>query len=158
MRRTPITKQGLLNLQEELKDLKTHQRPGIIRSIAEAREHGDLKENAEYHAAKEKQGMVEARIKMLENLQVDAQVIDLGSLPQDGKITFGSKVTLENLDTNEVLNYQIVGEYEADIRNKKISINSPISRAIIGKMLDDEVSVQTPSGQQCYLIKSVKYA
>ena len=158
-KRKPITKKGMAALNEELLHLKTKDRPSIIAAIAEAREHGDLKENAEYHAAKDKQGLIEARILMLENIQSHAQVIDPSTFTHasNEKILFGAIVTLENVDNQSIQTYQIVGEYEADINAQKISISSPIARALIGKCIDEEVEVNTPSGKHCYAINAIKY-
>ena len=152
----PLTATGAERLKEELKRLKTVERPRIIEAVAEARAHGDLKENAEYHAAREEHGMNAARIKYLEGTISNAQIIDIHSLNVGDKVVFGATVTLEDGDENEVT-YQIVGDVEADIDQGQISISSPIARALIGKELDDEVEVQTPGGTKTYYITEVKY-
>ncbi len=152
----PLTAAGAERLQNELKRLKTVERPRIIEAVAEARAHGDLKENAEYHAAREEHGMNEARIKYLEGTLSNAQVIDILSLNVGNKVVFGATVTLED-DDEKTVTYQIVGDVEADIDQGQISISSPIARALIGKELDDEVEVQTPGGEVTYYIINVKY-
>ncbi len=152
----PLTATGAERLKKELKRLKTEERPRIIEAVAEARAHGDLKENAEYHAAREEHGMNEARIKYLEGTISNAQIIDIHSLNVGDKVVFGATVTLEDDDENEVT-YQIVGDVEAEIEKGQISISSPIARALIGKELDDEVEVQTPGGNKTYYIIKVKY-
>ena len=152
----PLTATGAERLKKELKRLKTEERPRIIEAVAEARAHGDLKENAEYHAAREEHGMNEARIKYLEGTISNAQIIDIHSLNVGDKVVFGATVTLEDDDENEVT-YQIVGDVEAEIEKGQISISSPIARALIGKELDDEVEVQTPGGTKTYYITEVKY-
>jgi len=152
-----MTVEGHAKLEKELQALKTVDRPAIIEAIAEARAHGDLKENAEYHAAKERQGFIEARIAMIEGKLSFAQVIDLSQVENRGRVVFGSKVTLLNLETDEQVVYQIVGEDEADLTQRKISISSPMVRAIIGKEVDQEVVVATPGGEVEYLIESVDY-
>ena len=143
--------------QEELNHLKKVERPRITDAIAEAREHGDLKENAEYHAAREQQGLTEARIKQIEGLLSNAQVIDVTKLPQTGKVVFGVTVQLLNLDTDEEVTYKIVGNEEADLKHNKVSVNSPIARALIGKEAGEEVVVQAPSGNIDYEILEVEY-
>lgn len=152
-----MTVEGEARLREELGHLKSVVRPRIIAAIAEAREHGDLKENAEYHAAREEQGFTEGRIKEIEGKLADAQVIDIKSMPATGKVIFGSTVTLYNVDTEGSVTYQIVGDDEADVKAKKISYASPIAKAIIGKMEEDEVVVQIPSGEVVYEIEKVEY-
>lgn len=152
----PLTATGAERLKKELNRLKTVERPRIIEAVAEARAHGDLKENAEYHAAREEHGMNEARIKYLEGTISNAQIIDIHSLNVGNKVVFGATVSLEDDDENEVT-YQIVGDVEADIDQGQISISSPIARALIGKELDDEVEVQTPGGTKTYYITEVKY-
>lgn len=152
-----MTKEGADALQAELNKLKKEERPKITEAIAEAREHGDLKENAEYHAAREQQGLVEARIKMIESLLSNAQVIDVTKLPQTGKVVFGATVTVLNVDNDEELTYKIVGNEEADVKVNKISVNSPIARALIGKEEGDEVIVQAPSGNIDYEIIEIQY-
>nr|VFK51846.1 MAG: transcription elongation factor GreA [Candidatus Kentron sp. TUN]VFK53452.1 MAG: transcription elongation factor GreA [Candidatus Kentron sp. TUN]VFK54667.1 MAG: transcription elongation factor GreA [Candidatus Kentron sp. TUN] len=157
MIRTPMTVQGEIRLREELQNLKKNERPRIVREIAEARAHGDLSENAEYHAAKEEQGLTEARIALLEEKLSSAQVIDTQSLNADGKAVFGATVELMNLATNAEVSYQIVGEMEADIKNKLISIVSPLARALIGREEGDVVTVQAPGGEVEYEILAVRY-
>lgn len=158
MQRYPMTPQGHAALEAELKQLKTVERPRITEAIAEAREHGDLKENAEYHAAREQQGMCEARIRDIEAKLGGAQVIDPSKLPQDGRVVFGVTVVLENLDTGEEKRYKIVGDDEADVKAGKISVGSPIARGLIGKSEGDEAKIQTPSGVVEYEILEVLYA
>ncbi len=157
MNRTPLTVRGAEALREELKDLKSVQRPAVIQAIAEARAHGDLKENAEYHAAREQQGFIEGRIAEIESKLSGAQVIDVTTLPATGKVVFGVTVDLEDVDSGDALTYQIVGEDEADIKAHRISINSPIARALIGKEEGDEVEVQVPGGMRTLEIIAVKY-
>jgi transcription elongation factor GreA len=157
MERQPLTLQGAEKLRAELKQLKTVDRPAVIQAIAEAREHGDLKENAEYHAAREQQGFLEGRIKEIESVLGHAQIIDVSTLNPNGKIVFGATVTLMNLDTEEEVCYQIVGASESDLANNKISITSPIARALIGKSEGDEAQVKAPSGTIDYEILSVEY-
>lgn len=157
MQRYPMTPQGHAALEEELKQLKTVDRPRITAAIAEAREHGDLKENAEYHAAREQQGFCEARIRDIEAKQGGAEVIDPLKLPQEGRVVFGVTVVIENLDTEEQKRYKIVGDDEADFKANKISINSPIARGLIGKSEGDEAKIQTPSGEVEYEIVEVLY-
>ena len=155
MQRYPMTPQGHAALEEELKQLKTVDRPRITAAIAEAREHGDLKENAEYHAAREQQGFCEARIRDIEAKLGGAEVIDPLKLPQEGRVVFGVTVVIENLDTEEQKRYKIVGDDEADFKANKISINSPIARGLIGKSEGDEAKIQTPSGEVEYEIVEV---
>lgn len=157
MQRYPMTPAGHQALQEELNRLKTVDRPRIIAAIAEARAHGDLKENAEYHAAKEQQGFCEGRIMEIEGKLGAADIIDLTKIDQDGRVIFGVTVEIENLDTEERKRYQIVGDDEADFKIGKISINSPIARGLIGKYEGDEVKIQTPSGEVEYEIVSIEY-
>lgn len=156
MSRSPLTAIGAERLAKELKRLKTVERPRIIEAVAEARAHGDLKENAEYHAAREEHGMNEARIKYIEGTISNAQIIDILSLNVGDKVVFGATVTLED-DDEKTVTYQIVGDLEAEIDKGQISISSPIARALIGKELDDEVEVQTPGGIKNYYITDVKY-
>ncbi|MFT4997483.1 MAG: transcription elongation factor GreA [Chitinophagales bacterium] len=153
----PMTVAGEKMLREELNQLKTVVRPRIIQSIAEAREHGDLKENAEYHAAREEQGFAEGRIQEIESKLADYQVIDLTKITVTGKIIFGVTVDLVNLETDENVTYQIVGDDEADLKLGKISVSSPVSRAMIGKEEGDIVCVITPKGEVEYEIDAVKY-
>ena len=157
MQRYPMTPQGHAALEEELKQLKTVDRPRITAAIADAREHGDLKENAEYHAAREQQGFCEARIRDIEAKLGGAEVIDPLKLPQEGRVVFGVTVVIENLDTEEQKRYKIVGDDEADFKANKISINSPIARGLIGKSEGDEAKIQTPSGEVEYEIGEVLY-
>jgi len=157
MTKVPMTKVGALRLREELERLKTVERPRIIAAIAEAREHGDLKENAEYHAAREEQAFAEGRIKEIEAKLSNAQVIDVVSIENVGKVIFGVTVSIENVDTGEAISYQIVGEDEADLKERKISITSPIARALIGKMEGDLVVVQVPGGRVEYEIIEVQH-
>lgn len=157
MERYPMTVAGIEALRKELEKLKHVKRPNIIKAIAEARAHGDLKENAEYHAAREQQGFIEARIKDIEAKLSLAQVIDISKIPNEGKVVFGSTVTLFNLENEKEVTYQIVGEDEADIQVGKISVNSPIARAIIGKMEGDVANVVTPGGDVEYEIVAVEY-
>jgi transcription elongation factor GreA len=157
MSKVPLTARGAEKLQQELKKLKSEDRPRVIKAIAEAREHGDLKENAEYHAAKEQQGFIEGRIKEIETKLSNAQVIDVTTMNAGGKVVFGSTVTLLNVDSNEEVTYQIVGEDEADIKQGLISVASPIARALIGKLQDDVAVVQTPGGEVEYEILEVQY-
>ena len=156
MEKTPITSDGKLKVEEELKTLKATERPRIINAIAEARAHGDLSENAEYHAAKEEQAHNETRIMELEDLLSKAEVIDPSKLSGED-IKFGAKVILIDLDTDEEAKYQIVGDIESDFKEKKISISSPIAKALIGKSIGDEVEVNTPGGGKSYEIIKVSY-
>lgn len=157
MQRYPMTPQGHAALEAELKQLKTIDRPRITAAIAEAREHGDLKENAEYHAAREQQGMCEARIRDIEAKLGGAEVIDPAKLTQDGRVVFGVTVVLENLDTGEHKRYKIVGEDEADVKVGKISVGSPIARGLIGKSEGDDANIQTPGGVVEFEILEVIY-
>ena len=151
----PMTVEGERLLREELNRLKTVDRPRIITAIAEAREHGDLKENAEYHAAREQQGFCEGRIQEIEGKLSDARVIDVTALPKTGKVIFGVTVTIINVDTDESKTYKIVGDDEADIKQNKISVSSPIARALIGKEEGEVVVVKTPGGDVEYEIEDV---
>ncbi|QBZ82901.1 Transcription elongation factor GreA [Hydrogenovibrio crunogenus] len=157
MQRHPMTKEGADALQEELQHLKKVERPAISNAIAEAREHGDLKENAEYHAAREQQGLMEARIKQIESLLGSVQIIDVTKLNPNGKVVFGSTVTILNIDTDEEVTYKIVGEEEADIKHNKISVSSPIARALIAKEEGEEITVKAPSGNIEYEIVEIQY-
>ena len=157
MEKEPITINSLDKLKEELIYLKEKRRPEIIAAIAEARSHGDLKENAEYHAAKEQQSHNEGRIEEVNDIIARANVIDVTKLSNDGKIVFGSTVNLENLDTGEKLEYKIVGKDEADIKKKLIYYKSPIGKGLIGKNKNDFVEINTPSGVKNFEIKDVKY-
>lgn len=152
-----MTIHGHQKLQAELDHLKKVERPAIIAAISEARAHGDLKENAEYHAAKEKQSFIEGRIHDVEAKLSKCQVIDISKINNEGKVIFGSTVTLINIDTEEKVVYQIVGEDEADIKSHKISVTSPVARALVGKMEGDEVTVQSPGGEVMYEIEKVEY-
>jgi transcription elongation factor GreA len=155
--RQPITQRGADRLREELRVLKSEKRPEVIAAIAEAREHGDLKENAEYHAAREQQGFIEGRIQELEAKLGSAQIIDVTSLPESDKVVFGATVTLADTDSGEEMRYQIVGEDEADIKAGLISVASPMARALIGKHAGDIVDVQAPGGTRELEIVSVEY-
>jgi len=153
----PLTAQGAERLQEELHRLKTVERPAVIASIAEARAQGDLSENAEYDAARERQGFIEGRISELEGTLSNAQIIDPAELDADGRAVFGSTVEIEDLASGEKLVYQIVGDVEADIRSNRISVSSPVARALIGKSEGDVVEVHAPSGVREYEILGVSY-
>lgn len=153
---TPITKEGYARLSAEMEHLKAVERPAIIEAIAAARAHGDLKENAEYHSAKDKQGFIEARIKLLETLLSSADIIDPARLGKDGKCIFGAYVKLADEDGNEV-NYRLVGEFEADIDNGLLSATSPIGRALIGKTAGEVVAIRTPGGEKEYELLEVRY-
>ena len=157
MTQYPMTAKGADILRAELEQLKTVKRPEIVHAIAEAREHGDLKENAEYHAAREQQGFCEGRIQDIEAKLSNAQIIDVSKIANNGKVIFGSTVTIVNAETDEEVSYQIVGDDESDIKNNLISINSPIARGLIGKKLDDEISITTPGGVIDYDIIKVEY-
>ena len=155
MDKIPMTRGGFAALERELGDLKSKERPAIIRQIAEAREHGDLSENAEYHAAREKQGFIEGRIKELESILSRAEQIDTSKL--SGSVKFGAIVNLVDEDTDEERTYQIVGEAEADIERGLLNIRSPLARALIGKDVGDSVEVTTPGGQRSYEILAIRY-
>lgn len=157
MNKVPMTAIGAKQLREELDELKTVRRPNVIKAIAEARAHGDLKENAEYHAAKEQQSFIEGRIAEIEGKLSHAHIIDVVSMANNGKVVFGATVHLVNVDTEEEMRYQIVGDDEADIKAGKVSVSSPIARAVIGKQEGDEVQVQTPAGLVGYEISQVEY-
>jgi len=157
MSKTPLTSRGAEKLRAELQRLKNEERPRVIQAIAEAREHGDLKENAEYHAAREQQGFIEGRIQELEAKLSNAQVIDPATIQAAPKVVFGATVVLEDADSGEEVTYQIVGEDEADIKQGLISVNSPIARALIGKEEGDEAAVQAPGGERTYEIVEVRY-
>ncbi|WP_020395483.1 transcription elongation factor GreA [Thiolinea disciformis] len=160
MSRPPLTAKGAERLKQELNRLKTEERPRIVQAIAEARAHGDLKENAEYHAAREQQGFCEGRIQELESVLSLAQVIDVEVVgaANPGKIVFGATVELEELESGETITYQIVGDAEADIKHGMIAVSSPIARALIGKEEGDTAIVQAPGGQRKYEILTVSYA
>ena len=157
MEKEPLTIQGLENLKKELIFLKEKKRPEIVSVIAEARSHGDLKENAEYHAAKEQQSHNEGRIQELENTIAIANVIDVTKISNEGKVIFGSTVFLQNLDTNEKIEYKIVGKDEANLKNKLIYFKSPIGKGLIGKNKNDLVEIKTPAGIKNFEIIDVKY-
>jgi transcription elongation factor GreA len=154
--RVPMTTGGLLRLKQELKRLKNVERPKIVKEIAEARSHGDLSENAEYHAAKEKQSHVEGRIQQVEHWIATAEVIDVSKLTGD-RVVFGATVTIEDSDGGDEVTYQIVGELEADLKQGRISVTSPIARALIGKSEGDSAVVRSPGGEKEYEIKSVEF-
>ena len=157
MNKVPMTVRGAELLKDELKKLKSEDRPTVIQAIAEARAHGDLKENAEYHAAKDQQGFIEARIKDLEGKLSNLQVIDVTTVDAKGKIVFGSTVELLDMQTDSEIVYKIVGEDEADIKTGLISFTSPIARALIGKNEGDEVSFSAPAGEKYYEVILVRY-
>ena len=157
MNQTPMTVRGAEKLREELEYLKSDLRPKIIEAIAEARAHGDLKENAEYHAAREQQSFCEGRIQDIEGKLSKAQVIDVTKLPQTGRVVFGATVTVLKSDTEEEITYRIVGDDEADIKVGMISVNSPIARGLIGKEVDDVALIKTPAGDVEYEILEVQY-
>ena len=157
MDKEPITISGLEKLKKELEELKNIQRPKIITAIAEARSHGDLKENAEYHAAKEQQSLLESRVLEINDTIARANVIDVTKIENDGKVVFGSSVFLKNLDSSQKLNYKIVGKDEADIKNNLIYFKSPVGKGLIGKNVGDMVTINTPSGEKNYEILKVEY-
>ncbi|MBS0969186.1 transcription elongation factor GreA [Chimaeribacter arupi] len=157
MKQIPMTLRGAEKLREELDYLKSVRRPKIIADIADAREHGDLKENAEYHAAREQQGFCEGRIQEIEAKLSNAQVIDITKMPNNGRVIFGATVKVLNLDTDEEQSYRIVGDDEADFKQNLISVNSPIARGLIGKEQDDVVVINTPGGDVEYEILHVDY-
>ncbi|MCB1622435.1 MAG: transcription elongation factor GreA [Thiothrix sp.] len=160
MNRPPLTAKGAARLREELNRLKTEERPRIVQAIAEAREHGDLKENAEYHAAREQQGFCEGRIQELEGILSSAQIIDVeaAGAANPGKVVFGATVTLEELESGETIAYQVVGDVEADISQRRIAVSSPVARALIGKAEGDVATVQAPGGIREYEIIEVRYS
>jgi transcription elongation factor GreA len=157
MNKVPLTVVGANKLRAELEELKSVVRPRIIADIATAREHGDLKENAEYHAAREQQSFTEGRIKDIDGKLSNAQIIDVTQIDANGKVIFGATVEIENLETEDVVTYQIVGEDEADIKEHRISVGSPIARALIGKEEEDVVTVKAPGGDIDYEILSIQY-
>jgi transcription elongation factor GreA len=157
MKRTPMTVRGAEALRAELKKLKSHDRPSIIKAITEARGHGDLSENAEYHAAREQQGFIEGRIAEIENKLANAEVIEPDKLPNTGRVIFGAVVELEDQDSGERVIYQVVGEDEADIRAGRISITSPIARALVGKLQGDVVDVVAPGRTRSFEILTVRF-
>lgn len=155
-KKIPMTQRGYDQLDQELRHLKTVERPAVIKAIADAREHGDLSENAEYHAAREKQGFIEGRIAELEDKVSRAEVIDPTKI-SGSEIKFGATVTLHDEDTDEVVRYQIVGSDESDIKKGFLSITSPLARALIGKQKKDSVEVSTPNGGKAYFIENIEY-
>lgn len=157
LNKTPMTVQGAESLRAELEQLKKVDRPRIIKAIAEAREHGDLKENAEYHAAREQQSFCEGRIQEIESKLSNSQIIDVKTIPESGRVIFGATVDLINVETDTEVRYQIVGEDEADIKNNKISVSSPIARALVGKEVGEVVVVRAPSGDIEYEIDAVRH-
>ena len=157
MDKEPITIKGIEKLKSELEDLKNVQRPKIVAAIAEARSHGDLKENAEYHAAKDQQGLLESRVIFINDLLARANVIDVTKIENDGKVIFGSTIKVLDLEANKEISYRLVGQDEADISKNLIFYKSPIGKALIGKNIGDLVSVNTPSGERNFEIKDVKY-
>jgi|TARA_B110000967_G_C18615483_1_gene426112 transcription elongation factor GreA len=157
MDKEPITVKGLENLKSELENLKNTQRPKVVAAIAEARSHGDLKENAEYHAAKEQQGLIEGRVLTINDLIARANVIDVTKIDNEGKVIFGSTIKVHDLETKKEISYRLVGQDEADISKNLIFYKSPIGKALIGKNKDDMVSVNTPSGERNFEIKNVEY-
>ena len=158
MTREPLTKAGAERLREELAQLKKSDRPQVIAAIAEARAHGDLKENAEYHAAREQQGFIEGRIQRLESTLSGAQIIDIANLNAGSRVVFGASVTLSDEETGNEVSYQIVGDLEADIKHNRIAVSSPIARALIGREEGDVVVVVAPAGDREYEIVSVSYS
>ncbi|MBU6469680.1 MAG: transcription elongation factor GreA [Gammaproteobacteria bacterium] len=157
MAKIPLTVRGAERLREEVKRLKSEDRPRVIKAIAEARAHGDLSENAEYHAAKEQQGFIEGRIKDIEGKLADAEIIDVTCIAANGKVVFGATVLLADEDSGDESTYQIVGEDEADIKAGRISVNSPMARALIGKFKGDVAVVKTPAGERQFEIVEVRY-
>ena len=157
MEKEPITLNGLQNLKNELEDLKNVQRPKIVEAIAEARSHGDLKENAEYHAAKEQQALIESRVIAINDLIARANVVDVTKIDNNGKVIFGSTVKVQDLDNNKNICYRIVGQDEADIKKNLIFFKSPIGKALIGKNEGEMISVNTPSGERNFEILKVEY-
>ena len=157
MEKEPITVNGLQNLKTELEDLKNVQRPKVVEAIAEARSHGDLKENAEYHAAKEQQALIESRVIAINDLIARANVIDVTKIENNGKVIFGSTVKLQDLEANKEITYKLVGQDEANIKNNLIFFKSPIGKALIGKDKGEMVTVNTPSGEKNFQILGVEY-
>ena len=157
LERFPMTKSGERKIRDELEVLKKEKRPQVISAIAEARAHGDLKENAEYHAAKEEQGMIEAKIGSLEHQLAQADVIDVQQFENNGKVVFGATVTMVNLDTEKTVRYQIVGDFEADIGNGLLSVRSPMAKGCIGRVKGDIVEIELPAGVQEFEIMDVQY-
>lgn len=157
MSRVPLTKEGEALIKEKLANLKFVERPQISNAIAEARAHGDLKENAEYHAAKELQGLIEAKISEMENALVNAQVIDVKEIPETGRVIFGATIKLYDIDNDKKIQYKIVGNLESNPEKGEISIDTPIAKGLVGKFVDDEVTIKTPSGDSSYEILEVKH-
>ena len=157
MSRIPITKDGEISIKQELSNLKFVERPQISQAIAEARAHGDLKENAEYHAAKELQGLIEAKINEIEMVLANAQVIDVKEIPETGRVIFGSTIKLYDIDQNNEVIYKIVGNLESQPEKGHISIDTPIAKGLVGKFIDDEIKINTPSGDVRYEILEVKH-
>ena len=157
MSRVPLTKDGEVAIKKKLANLKFVERPRVSASIAEARAHGDLKENAEYHAAKEEQGLMEAKINDIESALSNAQVIDVQEIPETGRVIFGSTIKLYDVNSDQEIIYKIVGNLESDPTNGLISIDTPIAKGLVGKFIDDEVTIITPSGQLTYEIIEVKH-
>ena len=157
MSRVPLTKEGEISIKEKLSNLKFVDRPQISNAIAEARAHGDLKENAEYHAAKELQGLIEAKISEMENALANAQVIDVKEIPETGRVIFGSTVKVYDIENDKEIKYKIVGNLESDPEKGQISIDTPIAKGLVGKFVDDEINIKTPSGNLKYEILEVKH-
>ena len=157
MSRVPLTKEGEILIKEKLSNLKFVERPQISNAIAEARAHGDLKENAEYHAAKELQGLIEAKITEMENALANAQVIDVKEIPETGRVIFGSTVMVYDIENDKEIKYKIVGNLESDPDKGQISIDTPIAKGLVGKFVDDEINIKTPSGNLKYEILEVKH-
>ena len=157
MNKSPMTEAGAQRLREELQHLKNVERPRIVSAIAEARAHGDLKENAEYHAAREQQSFVEGRIADIDTKLSNAEIIDVTKVNANGKVVFGATVELRNLETDDEVTYKIVGEDEADVRQSMVSVNSPVARAMVGKEVGDEVNVDAPGGIIEYEILAIRY-
>ena len=157
MSRVPLTKEGEILIKEKLSNLKFVERPQISNAIAEARAHGDLKENAEYHAAKELQGLIEAKISEMENALANAQVIDVKEIPETGRVIFGSTVMVYDIENDKEIKYKIVGNLESNPDKGQISIDTPIAKGLVGKFIDDEINIKTPSGNLKYEILEVKH-
>ena len=157
MSRIPLTKEGEISIKKKLSNLKFEERPQISQAIAEARAHGDLKENAEYHAAKELQGLIESKIAEMEHALANAQVIDVKDIPETGRVVFGATVKIFDIDNDNEITYKIVGNLESDPNNGHISIETPIAKGLIGKFVDDEIKIQTPSGDLNYEVLEVKH-
>ena len=157
MSRIPLTKEGEVLIKEKLAKLKFIERPQISTAIAEARAHGDLKENAEYHAAKELQGLIEAKISEMENALANAQVIDVKEIPETGRVIFGATIKLYDIDNDKKIQYKIVGNLESNPEKGEISIDTPIAKGLVGKFVDDEITIKTPSGDSSYEILEVKH-